>query len=148
MDLTVTGGITGWILDPSASQPLTNSTNVTMTVKSNDRQWVVSAKDALDSSKPAGTEGKMVEYTTAYQTVALTNAIKVGATTAGHLVGSEVTLNGSDQTIANGDNSVSGSGTFSAQPLTFKQTVDYADARLTGSPDFYQIIVTFTGTTP
>ncbi|MGA2122303.1 MAG: hypothetical protein ABSG49_09720 [Methanoregula sp.] len=154
MDLTLHGSITGWSLDPTASQPLTNSASVTMDVKSNDRSWDVSAKDALDNDGvPAAktNAGFMLEYdpagTGTWKTIALGNALHVGATTSGHLTGAEVTLSGSDQTIANGDGAAGGAGTFMGQPLTIKQTVAYSDPVLTGS-EVYRIIVTLTGTTP
>ena len=68
-----------------SSQPLTNSTAVTMTVKSNDRSWVVSAKDGIDNSKTSCSAGKMAEWTgTAYNTTSIFHWIRllVGATTA------------------------------------------------------------------
>jgi hypothetical protein len=153
MDLTIAGTITGWILDPTASQPLTDSTHVTMTVSSNDRSWVVSAHDALDTTKPAGTVGKMAEWTgSAYLTGAsaafLGSAMQVGATTVNPgFTGATVTLTGAGQAIATGDGSKSAAGVFTTKPITIKQDVTYADPVLTGG-DVYQIIVTFTGTTP
>ncbi|MGD0535177.1 MAG: hypothetical protein ABR999_07005 [Methanoregula sp.] len=151
MNLTVTGTITGWSLDPSVSQPLTNATAVTMTVRSNDRSWVVSAKDGMDNSKTSGTAGKMADWNgTAYNTtssISLGSAMLVGATTATGFTGATVTLTGSDQAIATGTGATAAAGTFNALPLTFQQSVTYADPSLI-SPDVYRIIVTFTGSTP
>jgi len=123
-------------------------------VKSNDRTWVVSAKDALDADghlTPKTDAGKMLQYnSTAPSTwgaIALGSALDVGATNSGHLIGSEVAaLSGADQTIANGDGNPGGAGTFSLVPLTIKQAVTYSDPVL--APDVYRIIVTLTGTTP
>jgi hypothetical protein len=71
----------------------------------------------------------------------------VGATTATGFTGATVTLTGSDQAIATGTGATAAAGTFNALPLTFQQSVTYADPSLI-SPDVYRIIVTFTGSTP
>lgn len=149
MDITVDGGITNWGLDPSVTQPITDSTSVTMDVMTNSKSWVVSVRDALDGGKTSA--GFMEEYTgAAYGTQTLTNALVVGAATpvtVAYFTGSEVTLSGTDQAFATSDGLAHAAGNHLDIPLTFKQTVLIADPVLTGS-NVYRIIATFTATTP
>ena len=147
LSLTVNGGISNWNLDPTTS-PKVDSTSVNLTVSSNSPGWLVSVKDALDGSKPAGSAGKMVDYNVgSYGTLALGSNLTVGSASVAGFTGSTVTLHGSDQAIETGAIDATAAGTFTNTALTFTQPVAITDAVL-GSGHVYRIIVTFTGTTP
>ena len=147
MDITMHGGITDWDLDPDpAAQPLTDSTNVTMDVRTNTKSWDIRVMDALDDGKTSA--GFMEEWDgAAYGTQTLTNALIVAATTnAYYTADPDVTLTGVNQRIGVSDGAAHAAGNHLGLPLTFKQTVDIADPVLAGT-DVYRIVVTFTGTT-
>jgi hypothetical protein len=152
ISLTVNGGTIGLNLDPTAPQPITDSTTATLDVSSNSPGWTVSVKDALDGSKPSA--GKMVNYTTAsstYGTLALGSALNVGSASyvsaPNGFVGTSHDLTGSDQAIETGASDTTAANSFTATALTFKQTVVITDPVLP-SGQVYRIIVTFTGSTP
>jgi hypothetical protein len=147
MDITMHGGITDWDLDPDpAAQPLTDSTNVTMDVRTNTKSWDIRTRDALDGGKTSA--GFMEEWTgAAYGTQTLTNALVVAASDESYYTADpDITLTGVNQRIGVSDGAAHAAGNHLGLPLTFKQTVDIADPVLAGT-DVYRIIVTFTGTT-
>ena len=150
ISITVHNGISNWVLIPSTDNADTSS--VTLDVTSNEPAWSVSVKDALDGAKPAGSEGKMVDYLTTgpgpYGTLALGSAMKVqGDTTQPtKFTGTEKTLSGSDQAIDAGLDTTASAGQFLGTPLKFTQTVSATDPVLLTN-HVYRIVITFTGAT-
>lgn len=150
MAVTVTGGISNWVLDPTTS-PKVDSSSVTLSVSSNSPGWVVSVKDGMEGSKTAGSEGKMAEYitgTSSYSTLVLGTAMEVISASHAGFTGQDVaTLSGTDQAIESGASDYTAANTFSNTALTFKQPVAITDSVLP-SGHVYRIMITFTGTTP
>ena len=142
IDITVTGGITGWVLVVGSN---TRADDVDLTVSSNYIDWTVTVKDDLDGSKIAGTAGKMANWTgAAYESDSLAANLTVeGKSVADKTTGAEVTLSGTDQTIETGIDVID----TQAMDITIGQAVAYTDPRLPGS-NVYRIIVTFIGTLP
>jgi hypothetical protein len=115
-------------VDPEASPA--PSRGETITINSN-KAWTVTAKDDLalySPLKPAGTKGKMVQYTGSAwltPTSALTDTVKIDTYDLE-----------SDQQIASGSKGTSSTG------RTLSQTTQYTDDP-TVDPNYYRIIVTF-----
>jgi PKD repeat protein len=137
IDIDTTGGITNWQFVSGINE---DTASVDLSVTTSGTSWQISIKDALDDGKPAGTGGKMSEYTgSAYVTSgyhALTNPLQVKSGT-----GSYVPLSGSDQVIQTG----SSSGTYSYE-IGMLQEISAGDAVLT-PPNVYRLMITFTGAT-
>ena len=134
IDVSVNGTINNWNFVTGTNEDLTS---VNLTVDTNINQWNVDAKDALDTSKPAGTEGKMAEWSgSAYvpSGKVLLNAVQVKYGT-----GSDVTLSGANQLITSGISP----GTYK-DDLGISQMIAPTDPALSGS-NKYRIVVTFTG---
>jgi PKD repeat protein len=136
ISIDTTGGISGWDLVPDDNE---NTTAVELSVTTTVTAWHISVKDALDGGKPAGTAGKMAEYTgSSYVSGgrALTNALLVKSG-----IGNYITLSGSDQTVQAGTSS----GTFNYD-IGLKQVIATGDPALT-APNLYRVVITFTGFT-
>ena len=92
----------------------------------------------------------MAEYitgTSTYSTLVLGTAMDVGSASGTGFDGSTVTLSGTPQTVELGKNDYTAANTFTNTALTFTQPVLITDSVLpTGH--VYQMIATFTGTTP
>jgi hypothetical protein len=126
ISITPPAGISGWSLDPTVSQPQTQTGTLSITVDPDGTAWEVTATD----EDIANTNGKMTAYNGTYDTnKKLTNAMKVAADC-------EVALPA-------GGKIADGAGDWSVT-TTFKQTVEWADPPLTGGYS-YRIVVTFTG---
>ena len=124
-------------VDPGAS-PAPSRDDI-LTIKSN-KAWTVTAKDILSSYtpvKPAGTQGKMVQYRPLTvgawltPTSALTDTVKIKN------VGTTYDL-ASDPQIASGPKGES------QAPITLSQQIRFTDDPTTSS-NYYRIIVTFVG---
>jgi PKD repeat protein len=136
ISIVATGGITNWPFSMGTNEDLTS---VDLSVTTTASNWHVSVKDALDGGKPAGTAGKMAEYTgSAYPAGGkfLTNALQVKSGT-----GSYVTLSGSDLTVQTGTTP----GTFNYD-IGLKQVIAVGDPALT-APNVYRVVITFTAST-
>ncbi|MEW6182915.1 MAG: Ig-like domain-containing protein [Bacillota bacterium] len=125
ISITPPPGISGWSLNPSASQPQTQAGTLIVGVDPDDESWEVTAEDA----DTANTNGKMTAWNGSYDTGSkLQNAMKVAAEYEVTLpVGGKIADNTGDQSA----------------DVTFKQTVSWADPPLSGGYS-YRIIVTFT----
>jgi methionine-rich copper-binding protein CopC len=125
ISITAPSDISGWNLNPSAGQPQTQAGALIVGVDPDSESWEVTATD----EDTANTNGKMTAYSGSYDTgTKLRNAMKVAAKY-------EVTLPAGGKIADNtGDRSVD---------VTFKQTVVWSDAPLSGGYS-YRIVVTFT----
>jgi hypothetical protein len=136
IELTMSGSIASWQLVVGDLSDNENTVAVDMNVKST-ASWDVKVADKLIESKPAGSAGKMVNYTAgAYGpgSEALLNALKVKSGS-----GVYVTLSAADQAIQTGLATAT-----SDYDIGLKQKVEYGDKKVpTGSS--YRIVVTFTG---
>jgi hypothetical protein len=147
ISITVTGDISNWVFIPQTE----NSNNaITLTVTSDSSSWVITAKDALEGTKPSGSAGKLSEYNIPSSSY-ITDAPKIFGTPMG-ITGTTkdstsktdiLALTGSDQTLETGLAPVTGQDL----PLTFKQVVSYTDPHLTDGNHQYRITVVFTGIT-
>jgi PKD repeat protein len=137
IDIDATGEKTNWPFTLGTNE---DSTSVDLSVDTSASNWHVSVMDALDGgAKPAGTEGKMAEYTgSAYVSsgAVLTYPLHVKCGT-----GDYVTLSGSDQIVQTGISA----GTFTYD-IGLRQEIAESDPALT-APNVYRIVVTFTGAT-
>ena len=142
IDITITGSISDWAFTIGSNS---NTTGVDLNVKSNDA-WQVEVKDALDNSKPSGTEGKMAEYNTTNTTYeggkVLQTAMSVNTTSGG----TAQSLSGTNAQIVSGATNTTDSG--SNYDINLTQSINYGDARLTTTGHVYRIVITFTGTCP
>ncbi len=125
ISITPPAGISGWSLNPTASQPQTQAGALIVSVDPDSESWEVTAEDA----DTANTNGVMTAYNGAYDTgTKLHNAMKVAAEYEVTLpAGGKIADNTGDQSVA----------------TTFKQTVAWSDAPLSGGYS-YRIVVTFT----
>jgi eukaryotic-like serine/threonine-protein kinase len=134
IDVSVTGTIHDWIFSTGTNE---DTTSVDLTIDTNMNQWSVNAKDALDDSKPAGTEGNMTEWSGSSYVPSgkvLSNAVQVK-------YGSEsyIKLSGTGQVIKSGTSP----GNYQGD-MGIKQEIAPTDPALdTGHQ--YRIVVTFTG---
>jgi len=132
IEITVTANITDWGLSPQGTQPKTETGTLTVTTTDADgKSWSVTASDA-DSEN---TTGSMTKYSNS----AYVSGTKLG--TAMQVQGPAGTV-----TLPIGGNVVEGTGNVTGTQyiITFKQTVLWSDTVVT-DPDYYRIIVTFTG---
>ncbi|MDD1682495.1 MAG: hypothetical protein LUO98_01555 [Methanoregula sp.] len=135
-------------LDPTLS-PATDSGS-DLGVSSNYPDWVVTAEDLLDSGKPALSDGIMVNWVMAgpgpYGTTLLASPLELGTADGTGYTGSALTALTAQFTFAQGDGTSAAADIFTI-PLDLSQPVAYTDVVLPAT-ETYQIIVTFTGTTP
>ena len=134
IDVSISGSIDNWNFQTGTNE---DTTSVDLTIDTNMDQWSVGAMDALTGSKPAGTAGKMVEYSgSAYLPSGkmLANAVQVKSGT-----GSYITLSGTDLPVQAG----TAAGTTSYD-IGMKQVVADTDPALVGD-NRYRIMITFTG---
>ena len=132
IEITAPTDITGWTLGPQETQPkeITGTLTVT-TTEAVGVNWSVTASD----TDTTNTNGHMTKYSSS-------------AYVLGTKLGTAMQVNGTagTATLPTGGNIVTGSGTVTGAEytITFKQTVLWSDAVVTG-PDSYRIVVTFTG---
>jgi PKD repeat protein len=134
IDVSISGSIDNWNFQTGINE---DTTSVDLTIDTNMVKWSVGAMDALTGSKPAGTAGKMAEYSgSAYLPSGkiLANAVQVKSGT-----GSYITLSGTDQPVQAG----TAAGTISYD-IGMKQVVADTDPALAGD-NRYRIMITFTG---
>ncbi|MDO9579479.1 MAG: hypothetical protein Q7J06_02770 [Bacteroidales bacterium] len=132
IEITAPTDITAWTLSPQGTQP--KETTGTLTVTTTDAvglNWSVTASD----TDTTNTNGQMTKYSGA-------------AYVLGTKLGTAMQVNGPAGTVTlpTGGDVVATSGTVTGQgyTITFKQTVLWSDAVVTGA-DSYRIVVTFTG---
>ncbi len=132
IEITAPTDITGWTLGPQGTQP--KESTGTLTVTTTDavgENWSVTASD----TDTTNTNGQMTKYSSS-------------AYVLGTKLGTAMQVNGTAGavTLPTGGNVVTGSGTVTGAEytITFKQTVLWSDAVVTGA-DSYRIVVTFTG---
>jgi len=134
IDMSINGTISNWNFVTGTN---VNTTGANLTINTNINQWNVYARDALDTSKPNGTEGNMAEWTGSSYVPSgkvLLNAVEVN-----YDIGSYITISGADQLITSGTSP----GTYSGG-LGISQLIAPTDPALdTGHQ--YRIVVTFTG---
>lgn len=136
--IDVNGTISNWALEIGEN---VDATNLTIWVQSTG-PWEVSVYDALNEGKPAGTAGHMAEYDgSSYNSSGrmLTNSVHLKDAGAP----SYLTLTGVQQHYLS-DVATPVEGTI--YPVMVKQEIEYEDLRLS-PPSFYQVIVTFIGST-
>jgi PKD repeat protein len=136
MEIQTTGGITNWQFVPGTTH--TDTTSVDISINTNTDKWHVTAKDALNDGKPAGTAGFMAEYTgSAYVTNGqkLANAIRVRSLSNT----SWYPLSGTDKTLHTG----STPGTYQFD-VGLRQQIVSGDSSLT-PPNIYRVVITYTG---
>lgn len=131
-DMTLTPGIT----NQNSSIRLDVTTSETSS-------WTVSVRDAMDDSKPEGTEGRMAEwggssYVSGGKYIGAQMNVQ-GSSGSGYS-GSSVDLTDSDQAIETGNVN----DEFSDIMITLFQPVSYSDPHLTGG-NVYRIVLIFTG---
>ena len=134
IDVDISGSIDNWNFQTGTNE---DTTSVDMIVDTNMDSWSVGAMDALTGSKPAGTAGKMAEWSgSAYLPSGkmLANAVQIKSGS-----GSYITLSGTNQPVQAG----TAAGTASYD-IGMKQVVADTDAALTGD-NRYRIAITFTG---
>jgi len=134
IDVSIRGSIDNWNFQTGTNE---DTTSVDLTIDTNMDQWSVGAMDALTGSKPAGTAGKMAEYSgSAYLPSGkmLANAVQVKSGP-----GSYIPLSGTDQPVQAG----TAVGTTSYD-IGMKQVVADTDPALAGD-NRYRIMITFTG---
>ena len=132
IDVDISGSIDNWNFLIGTNE---DTTSVDMTVDTNMDSWLVEVKDALTGGKPAGTEGKMAEWSVSTYMPSgkmLTNAVQVKSGS-----GSYITLSGTNQHVQAG----TASGTYD---IGMKQVVAGTDPALEGDHK-YRIVITFTG---
>jgi hypothetical protein len=148
IDITVGGDMSYWPLVVGTN---TNSSVVTLTVSANTVPWHVNVKDDM-AGKPSGTGGFMVAYnsTNGYWNSAApvlgypSNPLEMtGGSGTGATAATIFGLTGNDQALETG-NAVVNAQSY-GNP-TFTQVVTYNDRVLTGTGDWYRIVVDFTGT--
>lgn len=138
IQIDVNGTISNWALSIGEN---VDSTNLTIRVQSNG-PWQVSVYDALNNGKPAGTEGHMAEYVgSSYNSSGRMLINPVHLKDAG--ASSYLTLAGVQQHYLSG---VATQTEGTIYPVMVKQAIEYEDLRLY-PPSFYQVIVTFIGST-
>jgi len=137
IDIDISGSIDTWNFQTGTNE---DNESVDLTVDTNMASWTVTVHDAMNSGKPAGTEGKMAEWSSISGYIAsgefLENALKVKS-------GDEtyVTLSGDPQDLQSGTDQ--GILPFD---ITFRQDVAETDPALENGHQ-YHIVVTFTGGT-
>jgi hypothetical protein len=115
----------------------TTSNTVKATVATN-APWAIGVSDALDG-KPAGSAGKMAEWSTTGSSWISGGKVLTHAFTVGSNTDTWVALTGSSQQLWSGN-----PGTFDKYPF-FKQTIEVADTRVAVGHN-YRIVSTFTAT--
>lgn len=134
IDVSISGSIDNWNFQTGTNE---DTTSVDLTIDTNMNSWSVGAMDALTGSKPAGTSGKMAEWSgSAYVPSGnvLANAVQVKSGT-----GSYYTLSGTNQLVQAGT-----ALGITSYDIGMKQLVAGTDPALTGDHR-YRMVVTFTG---
>lgn len=135
IDISISGSINAWNFQAGTNE---NTDSVDMTVDTNMPEWAVSVCDALNNGKPAGTEGRMAEWSVSggYVTAGeyLTHALKVKSGTRDYL-----TLTGTSQPLQGG--TTQGIVPFD---IGIQQEISATDPAL-GAGHQYHIVITFTG---
>lgn len=132
IEITAPTDITGWTLSPQGTQPKESTGTLTVTTtEAVGLNWSVTASD----TDTTNTNGHMTKYSSSAYVI----STKLG--TAMQVDGPAGTV-----TLPTGGNVVTGSGTVTGAEytITFKQTLLWSDAVVTGA-DSYRIVVTFTG---
>jgi PKD repeat protein len=134
IDVDVTGSVDNWILLTGSNE---DTTSVDMTIATNLNSWSVSMRDALDGGKPAGTAGKMAEWTSGSGYIpsgkSLANALQVKSGT-----GSYLSVSGTGQTLQ------TGTAHAISYDLGLRQVITGTDPALEGN-NRYHMVITFTG---
>jgi PKD repeat protein len=134
IDVDVTGSVDNWIFLTGTNE---DTTSVDMIIATNLNSWSVSMRDALDGSKPAGTGGKMAEWTPGSGYIpsgkSLANALQVKSGT-----GSYLSVSTTAQTLQ--------TGTVHAisYDLGLRQVITGTDPALEGN-NRYHMVITVTG---
>jgi PKD repeat protein len=134
IDVSISGSIDNWNFQTGPNE---DTTSVDLTVDTNMDNWSVGAMDALTEGKPAGTAGKMAEWSgISYVSSGkvLANALQVKSAN-----GSYHTVSGTNQPVQGGT-----AQGFTSYDIGMKQQVDQTDSTLIGN-NRYRIVVTFTG---
>ena len=134
IDVSISGSIDNWNFQTGPNE---DTTSVDLTVDTNMDNWSVGAMDALTGSKPAGTAGKMAEWSgISYVSSGkvLANALQVKSAN-----GSYHTISGTNQPVQGGT-----AQGFTSYDIGMKQQIDQTDPTLIGN-NRYRIVVTFTG---
>ena len=134
IDVSISGSIDNWNFQTGVNE---DTTAVDLTIDTNMNKWTVGSMDALTGSKPAGTAGKMAEYSgSAYvlSGTVLANTAQVKSGT-----GNYITLTGSNQAVQAG----TATG-ITSYDIGIKQQIDQTDPALDGDHR-YRIVITFTG---
>jgi PKD repeat protein len=134
IDVSLTDSVSNWNFQTGTNE---DTTSVDMTIATNMNAWMVSVKDSLDNGKPAGTAGKMSEWSSGSGYLpsgkTLANALQVKSG-----LGSYLTLSGAGQTLQAG----------TAHAITYdiglKQVIAATDPALPGN-NRYHMVITFTG---
>jgi PKD repeat protein len=134
IDVSISGSIDNWNFQTGMNE---DTTSVDLKVDTNMNQWSVGAMDALTGSKPAGTAGKMAEWSGSVYVPSgrlLTNAVQVKSG-----IGSYLPLSGTNQPVQAG--TAPGNSSYD---IGMRQQIAQTDPTLSGS-NRYRIVITFTG---
>lgn len=135
IDISISGSIDQWNFQTGTNE---DTESVDLTVDTTMDSWIVSIHDDLDEGKPAGTEGKMAEWTSGTGYVpsgkCLENALQVKSGS-----GNYVMLSGSAQPLQSG--TTQGILPFD---ITLQQEIAVKDPALENNHQ-YHIVITFTG---
>jgi PKD repeat protein len=134
IDVSIIGSIDNWNFQTGTNE---DTTSVDLEIDTNMNQWSVGVKDALDNSKPAGSTGKMAEWSGSAYVVSgkiLSNAVQVKSGTGNYIL-----LSGTNQQIQAGN-----SPGLVSYHIGMEQLILPADPALSGN-NRYRVVVTFTG---
>jgi PKD repeat protein len=134
IDVDVTGSVDNWIFLAGTND---DTTSVDMTIATNLNSWSISMRDALDGGKPAGTAGKMTEWTPGGSYTpsgkSLANSLQIKSGT-----GSYLSVSGTSQALQ------TGAAHAVSYDLGLRQAITVTDPALEGN-NRYHIVITVTG---